>query len=176
MPGELTHRAWRAANVSRRGSLLVPVLLFAVMLAGASAVYSTTVTSGHGLRMRELRELRLELAAEAGLADALASLRTGGSGVIGSAQQPVDFGGLSYYTELRNTGGDRWSLVSVGLKGRARHALERTRERPESSSSSRAASMPSSESSSRRVRATPWCETSSGSNRTRSIRRSSSLR
>lgn len=127
------------APQSRRGTILLPVVLLAMALAGGALAYSTTVGASHRAKMRAMREFRLQLTAEAALSIALVELRSGGDGVVGSAQDPVGFGGMGYYTEVTALGADRYSLVAIGVKGREQCALEALVE--EDASESRAAAV-----------------------------------
>lgn len=112
-----------AARV-RRGGALIAVIFLGVALATLSLAALTLSSAA----MRELQGTRRVTAAryvaDAGLGAALFELRTGGDGQVGSADQPVDFGGGRFWVERQPMEGNLLSLVSTGEQNGAKVRLQ----------------------------------------------------
>lgn len=104
----------KGQNQAERGTVLVVVTVAVASLATLSLtmVTRTQATYKEARSIRELQAARY--VAEAGLNAAYVDMKTGGTGAIGSEQNPVSFGGGEYWVESVDMGGDVYSLSALG--------------------------------------------------------------
>lgn len=99
---------------ARRGGALVGVLF----VAAALALLSLSTVSLTTAAMREQggwrRDVTARYVADAGIGAAVFALRSGLAADQGNAEQPVEFGGGTYWVERRDLAGGLFSLVSTG--------------------------------------------------------------
>ena len=116
--------ARNARAAARRGSVIVLslVVLTALLMMGA-AMYRIASAADKEVRGREDDQHAFYLA-EAGLAEAMVSLRAGSSGAIASQDQPAYMSGGVLWVTAEDLGGKRIRLVSNGMAGAGRSALE----------------------------------------------------
>jgi hypothetical protein len=116
--------ARNARAAARRGSVIVLslVVLTALLMMGA-ALYRIASAADNEVRGREDDQHAFYLA-EAGLAEAMVSLRAGSSGAIASEDQPAYLSGGVLWVTADDLGGKRTRLVANGMAGAGRAALE----------------------------------------------------
>jgi hypothetical protein len=111
-------------GTSRRGStLLLCIVLIVPMLILGMALMRQGVGQQSELEGGTDQE-RAELLAEAGLAEAVTSLRAGGNGNIGDRAAPVGLGAGLLWVEATPLSDRQLRLLSVGLSGSGRAAVE----------------------------------------------------
>ena len=116
-------RAMRRENDSRRGSTLIPVTILLGTMTVLALVFLRV-----GQRMSQeqgagFETSRAALLAEAGIAEAIESLREGQSGAIGTAELPAYLGGGVVWVEATDLGGGRTQLDAMAMKESGRAAL-----------------------------------------------------
>src|SRR5688572_7622855 len=106
------------------GSALISVMvpLFGVMVLGY-AFFRSTLAAKHDVRS-DLDDQRAFFLAEAGLNEAFESARAGNPGGLASPEQPALLGGGLVWVVATPLGDDRLQLVSTGMAGSGRSALE----------------------------------------------------
>lgn len=98
----------------KQGSALVVVVIVVASLATLSLTMVTRTQASHH-EAREIRELQsARYVAEAGLNAAYVEMISGGDGIIGSEQDPVEFGGGEFWVENTALGGGAFELVAYG--------------------------------------------------------------
>jgi len=109
---------------ARRGSVIVLslVVLTALLMMGA-ALYRIASAADNEVRGRE-DDQRAFYLAEAGLAEAMVSLRAGSSGAIASEAQPAYLSGGVLWVTAQDLGNKRSRLIANGMAGSGRSALE----------------------------------------------------
>jgi hypothetical protein len=107
-----------------RGSALVAVIvLLTGMLVMSYAFFRTTVSAQKSAHA-DLEDKRAFFLAESGLHEAYQAIRTGHPGGVATADQPALLGGGVLWVEATPLGGDQTRLVSTGMAGQGREALE----------------------------------------------------
>ena len=102
----------------RTGGALVMGVVLLVTLAGLS-LSMITVLDGAARENRTSREkMGSHFVAEAGLSQAFFELNNGGTGVIGTSNQPMTFGDSTYWVTSTPMAGGLTSLISTGFDGR----------------------------------------------------------
>jgi hypothetical protein len=108
-----------APRGTRGGSLLIVVVMAAAL--SAMAVALSTVSNRSVSETRAVREnINARYVSEAGLAQAIAQLNSGGEGVVGSSKEPVTFGDSNFFVEAGNTVDGHIALTSTGAIGTSR--------------------------------------------------------
>lgn len=111
---------------AERGNVLVVALILAVILAGFSVSALTVVTSGHEAQEASERMMQRLFLAEAGLDAGLADMNGGGTGVLGTAANPVPLGTGSFFTTAADNGDGTWTLTATGNWGGGRRGVRAT--------------------------------------------------
>lgn len=118
-----TRTAPRRQNLQQAGSALVPALIAVVTVGSLSAIaLKSSVMTLNEERAAAARKQAFYVA-EAGLAEAFASLATGGGGNIGSQSKPAQLGAGFVYVEALEDEWGFFKLTSVGLAENARVRL-----------------------------------------------------
>jgi len=100
---------------ARRGTALVSVMVVVAALATVAVTLLTRVdATARGERSAKEHEAA-RLVAEAGLNVAYATMREGGDAVLGTEQQPLAFGGGTYWVEAQDLGDGTTRLVANGV-------------------------------------------------------------
>lgn len=108
----------------RRGSTLVMVMVALVAVAGLS-LSAVVITNAAAKQQRSTRDrLAAQYVAEAGLAEAVFDLMTGGTGTQGDLQAPDAYGRSSYWVDAVDLGGGMTSLQATGLDRGAGYRIE----------------------------------------------------
>ena len=111
------------ASPTRLGSALLPALIAVVTVGSLSAIaLKTSVATLNEERAAAARKQAFYVA-EAGLAEAFASLATGGGGNIGSQDKPAKLGGGYVFVEALEDEWGHFKLTSFGLVEDARVRL-----------------------------------------------------
>jgi len=100
----------------------------ALMVFGLAALRMAMSSSQTNLASGEQREATA--LAEAGLNEAMDSIRSGGSGALGSINAPVSMGEGLFWVDSTDLGKNRLQLVATGMLGSGRSAIEVVVERP----------------------------------------------
>lgn len=107
-----------------RGITLVIVALLVAAVAMLSLTLLTTLRSSQQESQGSRESLSALYACEAGLSAAVRDLATGGTGDLGSANNPVETGDQSYWVVGTPIGDGRTSLRSVGRDDSAKMGVE----------------------------------------------------
>jgi hypothetical protein len=112
------HPTIRTSRASRRGVSLAAVAGLTAALSGL-ALASLTLGLTHA-REQSARQgdESARWAAEAGLAAAVADLRSGGDGTLGDADAPLALGSSGFYVEASEAPGGLLRLVATGFRDR----------------------------------------------------------
>jgi hypothetical protein len=97
------------------------------MVAGTATISLALLitTSASGREARGAREQQAAvLAAEAGMNAAYVDFIAGGTGALGSAANPTELGGATFFVESVDMGDDITSLIATGLQDRAGSRLQ----------------------------------------------------
>ncbi len=106
----------RTTNQAGHTMAIALFLILVLMSFGFTMLSSVGSAKKEVSSTRErMRQLYL---AEAALDAALLSLRTGGTGNVGSSAAPITFGGGAYWTEATDNGDGTWTVLAVGSYGR----------------------------------------------------------
>jgi len=108
------------------GSALVFVAVLVTTMAVLSVCLLHTTRSTVAERKGADRDLVAVYVAEAGLSEALMDLAAGGAGNLGTAGNPIDYGGAAFYVQAANLGGDTFRLMSTGTENGATTSVELT--------------------------------------------------
>jgi len=115
----------RKPNRSRRsGSMMVIVALLIAAVATLSLTLLTSLRSSQQENQGSRESLSALYACEAGLSVAVRELADAGDGNLGSKNNPVSFGGQSYWVTATALGNGRTSLVAVGRADRSEMGIE----------------------------------------------------
>lgn len=115
----------RAAAPERRGTILIAVLVVVFTLGGLVMGLLQIGSSFHREQnSQEQQEVALQLC-EAGLAEAIAGLRNGMTGTIGSQADPVRFGNGLFWTTTVPAGNDILKVTAASMIGSARECTVR---------------------------------------------------
>jgi hypothetical protein len=99
---------------AEKGTVLVVVVIVVASLATLSLTMVTRTQATYH-EARDIRELQsARYVAEAGLNAAYVEMKSGGDGVIGSEQSPMEFGGGTFWVENTALGGGAFELVAFG--------------------------------------------------------------
>ncbi len=101
---------------NRRGSALVVVTVIMTTVAMLSLSLVISVTSSSSERKGSQRAISVTYVAEAGIAEALLSLSSGGDGNIGNADAPVDYGNASFWVATIDQGSGQFAITSTGTE------------------------------------------------------------
>jgi hypothetical protein len=113
----------------RRGSALVMVTMAAAVLATLSFSILAVSLAGSKEQRGAKERIRARYVCEAGLADAVYDMADGGTGDLGSKQNPVKYGNGNYWVDTTNVGGELYQMVATGREARAGARLELTLQR-----------------------------------------------
>ena len=114
----------RGMSRGRSGSALLAAVAMTMTIAMLSAILLQQSVSHLQSQSGAVEKKKALYLAEAGLAEGLASLRSGGSGNIGSSDTPAGFGEGAFWVEtVENTSG-HFVIHATGLAGGARASLE----------------------------------------------------
>lgn len=109
----------RNPNGRRRGAAVVVVLVAVSVLGTLSLAMLSQVGSSFRLNQSVRDKTGARYLAEAGLAEAIDSLRQGGTGDLGSNPERIDYGGGDYWVETNDLGSGVMSVVSTAVQGRS---------------------------------------------------------
>ncbi len=112
------------ANATRRGSTIVVVALLMAAVAMLSLSFLMVLRSTQKENQGSRESLSALYACEAGLTAAVDDLVTGGTGALGTKNQPQAFGSQDYWVEANDIGAGRVSLVAHGRDDSARMSVE----------------------------------------------------
>lgn len=120
------NRTSRAGTRSRarRGASMIVVLMAVSVGAVMLLALVTGVNSTRKEQRGSMENLSALYVSEAGLSHAVFDLGSGGTGVLGSEQNPIPYGDSGYWVEAVDLGGGKVSLVSTGTDGRAGSQIE----------------------------------------------------
>jgi hypothetical protein len=120
----IARNAWMGRASSRRGSVIVLslIVLTALLMLGA-ALYRIASAAESEVQGRE-DDQRAFYLAEAGLSEAMVSLREGSSGAIASQDEPAYLAGGVLWVTAEDLGDGRSRLIANGMAGSGRAALE----------------------------------------------------
>lgn len=122
---KLTIRSIRSARRSRRGVALVMMALLVLGLAGVSMALLAVTNAAQKESRASKEEIRAELVAEAALSASFLDLSRGGTGVIGSAANPIAYNGASYWvTAALDVPTNQITLTATGLCDNAGATVE----------------------------------------------------
>ncbi len=107
-----------------RGTALIAVVVTMVGIGVLSMALLAVSSSAFKVQRQSKDETGALYAAEAGIADALYSLRNGGSGDLGSEDDHVNFGGTDYWVDTTDNGDRTFTLVGTGIEGRGGARIE----------------------------------------------------
>ncbi len=113
-----------SACADRKGSALVAVAILMVGVAMLSLAMLSVSSSAANTQRQSKDESASLYIAEAGVAAALFSLEQGASGDLGAADDPVDFGGTSYWVDTTDNLDGTLTVLSTGLGGRGGARIE----------------------------------------------------
>ncbi len=111
---------------SQRGAALVSMLLCTGFLAMLSV---SLVAVGLALSNEERavgEKIHAQYVAEAGLSRAMADLRRGGTGQVGSAGNSITYGESTFWVDATQPGADLWTLTATGVDDRSGARVELT--------------------------------------------------
>lgn len=111
------------ALISERGAALLVAMNVIIILSAMAAAFLVVAYADNREHLSTDASMRAFYVAEAGLNDAIAQVRAGGDGVLGSPQAPISFGNGSYHV-LAGTDGNQVTLVSVARVGGVVRAVE----------------------------------------------------
>ena len=114
----------QSLRTSSSGNALVMTLLLALGLLTMGAAFFQIASSGERRNGGRLDDERAFAVAEAGLNEAYRAIQGGGTGAIATAATPAYFGGGLVWVEATPLADERIQLVSTGLVGSGRQALE----------------------------------------------------
>ncbi len=112
------------ASQGSRGSTLVFVLLLIAGMATLSLALLTILGSSHSEGRSSREDLSALYACEAGLSAAVQDLARGGTGNLGSQQEPLAYGPNSYWVEATEIGDGRTSFIAVGRDDRSEMGVQ----------------------------------------------------
>ena len=107
----------------RRGSTLLTVVVVLGAMTVLSLIFLRVGQRVTDEQLTLVDAARANYLAEAGVAEAVAAIRSGGDGTIGSAEAPAYLGGGVVWVEATDLGGDRTQLDSMAMKDGGRAAL-----------------------------------------------------
>ncbi len=113
----------------QRGSALVMVTMAAAVLATLSFSILAVSLSGSKEQRGAKDRIRARYVCEAGLSDAVLDMAGGGSGDVGSKQNPIEYGNGQYWVDTTNLGNDLYQVVATGRESRVGARLELTVQR-----------------------------------------------
>jgi hypothetical protein len=119
----ITSRAASAADSRRGNALILCIVLVVPMLVFGMALMRQGV-SHQGELGKDGEQQRASLLAEAGIAEAVTSLRQGGNGNVGSQAAPVGLGDGLFWVEATHLPDKQIRLLAVGMIGAGRAAVE----------------------------------------------------
>lgn len=108
------HR-WSRAKERERGGALLLVLVLTTAMTGFAIGLGTLSRMSHQEARTAKEVLRARLASEAGLAQGVASLLSGGVGTVGSVQTPQALGEAEVYVTVSDMGGGLTALSSTSV-------------------------------------------------------------
>jgi len=117
------------AGDAQRGSALVMVTMAAAVLATLSFSILAVSLAGSKEQRGAKERIRARYVAEAGLADAVYDMAEGGSGDLGSKQNPIKYGNGNYWVDTTNVGTELYQMVATGREARSGAKLELTLQR-----------------------------------------------
>jgi hypothetical protein len=117
-------RSSRVRGTSRAGNVLVMTLLLAFGLLTMAAGFFQIASGGERRNRGRLDDERAFVVAEAGLNEAYRAVQGGGTGAIASKDLPAYFGGGVLWVTSEQLPDLSVRLVSTGLVGSGRQALE----------------------------------------------------
>lgn len=109
---------------SRAGSALIMVLVVVTGLLVMLAAVGRVALSHKTEVVRDVDDRRAFYLAEAGLTEAIVSMRRGASGSVGTATTPALLGGGVFWAEASDIGGGRTQIDVAALHGSGRSALQ----------------------------------------------------
>lgn len=109
---------------SKRGNAMLVVVVMTAGMAGMALTMATTLSSGSRQERGYREETTSMLAAEAGVAEAVFDLRSGGEGMVGTEYQPVAVGAADCWAETVALGGGQFAVRSTGTDRTASTRLE----------------------------------------------------
>jgi hypothetical protein len=110
-------------GVSERGSALIAVVTLVGTMMVLSLIFLRVGQQVSNEQLATVNGTRAELLAEAGISEALESLRSGGTGIIGQPWDPAYLGGGVVWVEATDLGGGIYQLDSMAMKDNGRAAL-----------------------------------------------------
>ena len=105
------HRSARA----RRGTSMVVTTVLVFSLAGISVSLTAMSRSAAGENRTARDETNAYYVAQAGLAEAVQDMRTGGTGAVGAQGNRREFGGAAFWVDSVDLGNGVRSLVATGI-------------------------------------------------------------
>ena len=112
------------AHSDESGSTLVVVALLMAAVAMLSLSFLTMLRSSQKENQGSRESLSALYACEAGLTAAVDDLTRGGSGVLGTKNNPIGLGGQFYWVEAADIGNGRTQLSSYGRDERTQMGVE----------------------------------------------------
>lgn len=109
---------------AERGATIVIVALLLAAVAMLSLTLLTTLRSSQQENQGSRESLSALYMCEAGLSAAVRDLAQGGTGDLGTAQNPIDSGDQSYWVQGTPLGDGRTSLRSIGRDDKAEMGVE----------------------------------------------------
>lgn len=108
----------------RRGLAIVTVTVLLLVVMTLLGVLFRGLSSAHREHLQYRDGLRALYVAEAGLGEALLDFELGGSGALGSAEDPRSFGTAAFWVDVEDLGLRVTALRSTGIDGTSRERLE----------------------------------------------------
>lgn len=110
-------------TASERGSALIAVVTLVGTMMLLSLIFLRVGQQVSNEQLASVNNTRAELLSEAGISEALESLRSGGTGNIGLQANPAYLGGGVVWVEATDLGGGLYQLDSMAMKDEGRAAL-----------------------------------------------------
>ncbi len=116
--------AMTTAARRQRGSIMIFVAVLMSSMAMLSLALVMMVSSSTAEQRGSRGELNAIYVSEAGLAQAVCELNNGGDGNLGGGDQPVSYGGGSYWVQATDLGSNTFALRSTGRENSASAVVE----------------------------------------------------
>jgi len=106
------------------GNALLPVLMVVLVLATLTATFIRVELSGSSTADSRFDDKRAELLARAGVSEAVAAVRAGATGNVGSIATPAYLGNGVIWVQTTDLGQDRYRMLATALVGKGRAAMD----------------------------------------------------
>jgi len=107
-----------------RGSAIITVTVILLVVLSMLGILFRVLFTSHAEQVQSRNDLRALYVAESGLGEAYLDIELGGTGVVGSQEDPRSFGDATYWVGVENLGFRVYALEGTGVDSGARKRIE----------------------------------------------------